>query len=349
VKTFVPVVLGFLVATCGVPVAAAADPGSCGMIVACPPGGAEPPSGDDGVSSSPTRRAVHVAPRRVCSVYANAVGMGARCVALGQGRDERRTLRERFGGQAFQRCRYSAVPPGFRVPPNLDPDRARFMLQRCQENVDFDTYDGGPRRTISVQVVAVPVDREVRDDENPLNRFLWDGEGTLSGMMPVPSLRIRPLPLPVVGVPAYLTFQWVDPATSRPVAGGVRRVESNGFTMVARAVRVRVDPRQRDLPPVTCSPDASYLPGRPAAEQPAGSCSITFPRSSASARRLATRPIPAHVRDAFHAGIEVTWQVTYGESGRRPRTLGDGFTMRITQAIPVREVQAPNQPPAVIY
>jgi hypothetical protein len=31
------------------------------------------------------------------------------------------------------------------------------------------------------------------------------------------------------------------------------------------------------------------------------------------------------------------------------RDLGNGFTMRLKQVLPVQEIQVPNQPPAVIY
>jgi hypothetical protein len=47
--------------------------------------------------------------------------------------------------------------------------------------------------------------------------------------------------------------------------------------------------------------------------------------------------------------VIVTWEVTYGPVNGPMRTLGDDFTMRMRQVLPVQEVQAPNQPPAVIY
>ncbi len=83
--------------------------------------------------------------------------------------------------------------------------------------------------------------------------------------------------------------------------------------------------------------------------QPANACSITFRRSSASARKYATKPIPANIKDAFYADVTVTWEVTYGQVGGAARNLGNGFVMRMRQVLPVQEVQAPNQPPAVIY
>jgi hypothetical protein len=55
------------------------------------------------------------------------------------------------------------------------------------------------------------------------------------------------------------------------------------------------------------------------------------------------------VKDAFYADVTVEWRVTYGNGADDMRTLGKGFTMRIRQVVPVQEVQAPNQPPAVIY
>jgi hypothetical protein len=119
--------------------------------------------------------------------------------------------------------------------------------------------------------------------------------------------------------------------------------------MEARATKIVVDPRQDDIKPVTCDPDASYREGASPSHQPANACSITFKRSSASARKYSNRDIPGSIKDAFYADVTVTWEVTYGEQGGEMHTLGDNFTMRMRQVLPVQEVQAPNQPPAVIY
>jgi hypothetical protein len=100
---------------------------------------------------------------------------------------------------------------------------------------------------------------------------------------------------------------------------------------------------------VACVPDAPYVEGASPRNQPADACSITFGRSSASARKYATGPIPSNIKDAFYADVTVTWQVTYGPADATMRTLGDGFTMRMRQVLPVQEVQTPNQPPAVTY
>ncbi len=289
-------------------------------------------------------------------MYANATGMGAYCVSPGS--RESTTLRERFGGQAFQQCRYSAIPEGFQVPVNDRPDEGRYMLVRCQQNVDFDTYNGGRDRTISIEVRFVENGTDVADVDNGLNDFLWGRANQPRRAMPVPVLQAEPSSVPIVGVPTYFTFRWVDPATNqvvrqgpyggRETGGPYVTAESNGFEMVAQATSLRIDPNQEGIAPVTCDPSTPYVQGQPPSGQPANACTITFPRSSASARTYATKPIPSDIEDAFQADVEVTWRVTYGEGGDM-RELGDGFTMRLKQTLPVREVQAPNRPPSVIY
>jgi hypothetical protein len=62
--------------------------------------------------------------------------------------------------------------------------------------------------------------------------------------------------------------------------------------MKARATKVVINPRQENVAPVTCAPDAPYREGAAPRNQPADACKVIFPRSSASARKYATKPIP---------------------------------------------------------
>jgi hypothetical protein len=178
-------------------------------------------------------------------------------------------------------------------------------------------------------------------------------------VMPVPFISTRPNVTPLVGTPTYFTFRWLDPVTkevvkdgefaNNPNGGPFRRVKEGDVVMEARATKIEINPQQTGIDPVTCDPEASYREGASSHDQPANACKIIFKRSSASARKFATRPIPPSIRDAFYADVTVTWKVTYGPDGGPMSTLGDDFIMRIRQVLPVQEVQAPNQPPAVIY
>ena len=109
-----------------------------------------------------------------------------------------------------------------------------------------------------------------------------------------------------------------------------------------------IDPHQKGIPSTTCAADTPYTEGASPSEQPADACKITFPRSSASARKYATDKIPPNVKDAFYASVEVDWRVTYGGGGAMQQ-LGSGFNMRVRQIVPVQEVQGSNDPPTVIY
>lgn len=332
-----------------------------------------PDSGTPVVESSPTQTAEYDPPQPApsspsepapppvsCTVYANGTGMGSYCRQIGAGGGTSKTLRERFGGQSLQRCRYEQVPEGVPVPFNARPDEGRYLLMSCLENIDLDTYDGGPDRSVQMSVVFVPHGRDISDRNNAITDFLWTEVTSAANQMPVPVLVTQPNPVPIVGSPTYFTFRWLDPQTKqvvaqgpygdRPGGGPFRQVRVRGGDLVMRAeaTRLVIDPNQEGIDPVVCDPSTPYQEGAAPADQPEDACKITFPRSSASAEELATAPIPEHVEDAFYASVQVQWRVTYGQPGDM-RQLGDGFTMGVGQVIPVQEVQAPNQPPTVIY
>lgn len=289
-----------------------------------------------------------------CTVYANGTGMGSYCASL-TGGGFAQTLRERFGGLPYQRCRYREVPSTWLVRPNPDPEHGRYMVQVCLDGIDWDTVTGGPNRQIDINVVWVPNTQDVSDVHNAANDFIW---GLVSGdaQLPVPMLVTHPA-TPVVGEPTYFTMRWVNPATREVVAKGpyagsgaggpYQRVAlGNGIVMTAQGTGITVDPNQVDMSPVHCSADTPYDPN--ASSQPAGACSIAFSRSSASAARMQNPddPMPGDVRDdeSYYVAITVHWDVKYGR-GAATNTLGDGFDMVVHQELPVWEVQAPNQQP----
>src|SRR5699024_8879854 len=79
-------------------------------------GGSDGGSSAPPQSSSPTVVEEYKTPERSCQVYGNAAGMGYYCVSSGE--KSSKSLRERFGGQKLQRCRYGDVPEV------LEPSRA---------------------------------------------------------------------------------------------------------------------------------------------------------------------------------------------------------------------------------
>lgn len=342
----------------GVQVAASAPAYACANYdTSC---GTSQQDGDSGVPrSSGTTTATYTSlPGQGgnCLVYGNGAGMGSFCIPTGGGKAL--SLRERFGGQTLQKCRYSPLPDGIPVPFNANPDVGRYLLMTCMQNIDLDSTGGGFGRSLSINPVFVPWGTDIKDKHNGITDFLWQQLVTRANQLPVPFMLTRPNPIPVVGVPSFFTFRWIDPATGqvramgpyddRPGGGPFLELESDGLTMRAQATKIRINPMQRGIGRVECDPATPYREGRPASEQPADACSIVFPRSSASARANALEPIPADIDDAFYVSVQVDWRITYGQPGDM-RELGDGFTMRLRQVVPVQEVQAPNQPPTVIY
>ena len=183
--------------------------------------------------------------------------------------------------------------------------------------------------------------------------------------LPVPMMRPEPSTVPLVGYPTFFTFAWVDPETGDPVAEGdfagtplgapyreVRLARPDGdLHMVAEATEIVIDPHQTDMEPITCTPDELvYVEGTSVADQPSD-CRITFTRSSATATTYAdddAPELPQVYVSAYPVTVTVRWRITYG-IGSPTQELGSGFEMTATQALPVQEVQAPNEPPIVLY
>lgn len=302
-----------------------------------------------------------------CTAYANGTSMGSYC-NTGAGGETVGTLRQRFGGQDFRPCKYDKPPKGISVPRNPNPDEGRWWMQTCLREIDWDTISGGSDKSLSMQLVWMPDSADTTyENPNPLEEWLWDVVSN-STQFPVPYLRPKPNYVPLVGVPAYLEMDWLDPetidsgkkTTVRDPNGPYTDLKSGGpfvqstngdLIMRARARQVTVYPQQKDMQPTKCGDGVIFYdedkPADPAVQ--GKQCYLTFKRSSAAAEAKATSKIPAELGDVYYLRVEVEWEVTYGESEDDMQQLGDGFTMVSYQPLPVQEVQAPNIPPVMIF
>ncbi|MEH3032838.1 MAG: hypothetical protein PGN07_02070 [Aeromicrobium erythreum] len=327
-------------------------------LSSCSGGGSGGSGGSSGTQSSGTTSASYNSGTTSCRVYANGAGMGSYCIRPGG--SAVKTLRERFGNQKLQLCRYRPIPPGIPTPYNSRAEDGRYMMMTCLSGIDFDTAYGGGDKSMDVSIVFVPWGTDIEDRDNDITRFVW-GTFEKSEQLPTPIMDNKPSAIPLVGAPSFFTFRWIDggrdnevvqegPYANKPNGGPYKQTDREGGVVLrAEATRIRIDPNQKGIAPITCRPDTPYREGAAAGDQPEGACRIVFPRSSASARKLSTVPIPSNVDEAFWVSIEVEWRITYGDGGGDMRELGDGFTMRLRQALPVQEIQAPNEPPTVIY
>lgn len=338
-------VLAAALATFGVQLVAPAAL-ACGPGQNCPAGVASKGDGDRGTGYGSYGG---------CTVHANPSAVGSYCLTGG---GVLKSLKEMFPGQVLQRCRYREFPEHLPQPFNSRPDEGRYMLLMCVGNINLNTHTGGKDRTLDMYPIWVAFGTPTDDQHNGITDFIWNQmEKTV--YLPVPFLKAQPNVTPIVGVPTFFTFKWVDPTTKQAVREGPyadkpdggpfrRMVTGNGVVIEAKAVDLVVDPNQEDVKGIHCAVDTPYTVGAAPSQQPAEACSITFPRSSASAEKYSKVPFPSQVdKHAFYTNVDVKWSVRYGRPGDW-RDLGT-FRMRLFQSIPVQEVQAPNQPPFVIY
>ncbi|MFY0405561.1 hypothetical protein [Solicola sp. PLA-1-18] len=301
-----------------------------------------------------------------CVVHANGTGMGSYCITGAGG--EVQTLRERFGKQKFDRCRFSKPREGTTVPFNPTPDEGQWWIRTCIDYLDWDTLDGGPGRQVNVHLAYLPNDYDTTYDPSPLSEFLWDRLAqTRATDFPTPFLQSRPTPVPRVGVPAYMTFRWLERGTQRVVAGGQYAGDADGgpyiennngpMRMRAQATKIRIDPLQNDMEQTICNQENPTYDEQagPDPKKQASNCYILFKRSSATARdnmKKTDREIPESLGPVYIVRVAVYWRVEYSSDGGPWRTLGqrnaDGGTELIQytdQPLPVREAQASNVPP----
>lgn len=282
-----------------------------------------------------------------CTLYANSAGMGSSC-SSGNGVAE--PLIERFPEMRFDNCRYDEVPAGVDVPPNPEPDRKQWRLRTCLTGIDWFSYDGGDDRQIAMELVLVDRDADLAYHHTPLSEILWDSVQT---GYPIPMLQVRPRQVPVVGQPAYLTFDWLDGRTNEPVSegpyagepGGGPYVEraNRGLLMRARAGAVTIDPQIEGVRPFSCrvsdlgyDTEAGPLPGDQRSD-----CYYVFSRSSAAAEDLSTAE--GGDPDAYQIEIDVRWDVEYGSREHGFRPFGS-YHMIVHQDVPVMDSLALNIP-----
>src|SRR5699024_7248644 len=185
---------------------------------------------------------------------------------------------------------------------------------------------------------------------NSLTSFLWN-QVFASEKFPVPSIRPEPTFVPLVGVPTFFTFDWLDPSDLKPVEDlDVGAQNGAGMVMRASVKNIEVNPMQKDMKPVDCGPgNPTYNESKPPDPKIQGDCYLLFERSSATARKYSTKKMWKHHDDLYAIRVTVTWKVEYGPDEDHLQELGDGFEAVSYQKIPVQEVQAPNIPPVMIF
>lgn len=324
------------------------------------------PAGDGRSSQTEITRAEN------CSVYANASGMGSYCVTGIGGGTPLPSLRERFGGQDFRPCRYgyrdhetgeliSKIPPGMTAPSNKAPEDGDWWLRSCLTGINWNIYDGGRSKHITMHLQWLPNGADTTYEETELSEFMWN-QVAASSTFPVPSIRPQPNFVPLVGVPAFFTFDWLDPSTQQPVndpAGPyadersgpwIQTRNSAGMLMRASVKNIEINPMQKDMKPVDCGPgNPTYDDSKPPDPKIQGDCYLLFERSSASARKFSTKEMWKYHDDLYALRITVTWKVMYGPDEDHLGELGDGFESVSYQKLPVQEVQVPNIPPVMIF
>jgi len=291
-----------------------------------------------------------------CTMYANGAGMGSYCTSAtaGVGGGPMLTLRQRFGGQSYDRCHYDEPLPGV-APTEVKNEHGRWMLRSCLANIDLDTYDGGEARTVSLSVVWIDdsVDTSVQD--TPLSDFLWD---TVQTQYPVPIMTFEPSHgVARVAQPAFATFRWSNAQQPTEViaqgpysalqGGGPYVQEANGdqVTMTAQATKVTLDPAVAGEQTVECTGadvNPTYDTSKDILDQ-GSDCVMVFNRSSANADALADNDVPSDVPNTFIVKVIVTWRVSYQRNGGAREDLGD-FDMVVLQPVAVRDVDALNVP-----
>lgn len=289
-----------------------------------------------------------------CSVYANGSGFGSYCARGVAGL----TLIDRFTYDAindFEPCRYEDPPPGIAVPDTTG-DGQEWFLRTCMTDIKWDTFAGGIQRKFSLDLVLRNrADVDTTYDETPLSEFLWK---TRQRTYPLAFMRPEPSPLPVVGVPTYFTFDWLepdypyDPVSDGPYEGDENgapyvQEENLGLIMQAEATKVTIDSHIIGEDPIVCSREdlEGYDPREPPLPQDQDSeCYLIFERSSAQADQLSDRPVRDSSGRAYSMEVTVHWRVLYGTDPGNLQPLGGGFDQPLNQALQVRDSEAINEP-----
>jgi hypothetical protein len=214
------------------------------------------------------------------------------------------------------------------TPPEPASPAGGWWLESCLEDVDLNSFDGGPDARTETRLVWVPTGRELREVP-PWMDWLWDA---FASSYPDPVLNVGPTVRPRVNVPAYFWLEGPSAQTqTREVFNGVETI-----TMQARLVRLEVDPGAAPGPgglgapsgPVRCPGGAVPYDRSVGPFEQASTCTHTFRRSSAS--------LPGH---AYSVRADAYWQVGWVDPAGTFRPLGT-FTVSTLQLLPVQEVES---------
>ena len=341
------------------PTAAAGPANAAAPTVSASVGGASPTAGGFGLpqGSLPTT-AASTAPSAddstgsagSCTGYATGVGAGVYCYG-GETSGTPLDLIDQFPGQTFDPCRVYDIPIGMKAPHNPTPDKGRYYLSACLEDVDLhDPFGGEPRVTLQFVYVDFSEPDPTEWNPNPLEEYLW---ALVQSNYPVPFVTAWPTHIPRVGTPTWFQFRWLDEdlqaATQGPYAGnedGGPYLELNygGVRLMARSAGVRVVPQVEGMEPANCGnvPKPYNQDAEPTLEAQDNPCYVVFEHSSAAAEELTPDDVPLPETDPdypvpmFVLNVEVRWHVTMEGEGDND-DLGI-HTFTAYQQIPVSEV-----------
>ena len=293
-----------------------------------------------------------------CAGYANNVGAGIYCATGTGGGVALPPLNKEFAGVDFDPCKVDQVPDGMKPPHNSTPAQGRWYLQACLSGIDWDTYDGGPEKKVTLSFVYIhndepdPTDQNLSGREQLLADRLWD---SIRSNYPVPFVTTRPTHIPRVNVTTWFQFRWMDadnqvsrgPHSKNPNGDPYLELAAGDVTLRARSQAVRVDPQVDGVETAHCGavpvPYDNELP--PTLEAQRSDCHVTFEHSSAAAEELTPPGVelppldPSYPIPMYVLNIEVDWHVAMYSGGREIADLGV-HTFTAYQQIPVTEAPA---------
>lgn len=256
-----------------------------------------------------------------CAGYATNVGAGIYCYG-GETGGVPEDLIDRFPGLSFTPCRVYDIPTGMKAPRNQTPDKGRYYLQSCLEDVDLhDPYGGDPHVKLSFVYVDYDEPDPTEWDPNPLEEFLW---AQVRSNYPVPFVTAWPTHIPRVGTPTWFQFRWLDedmnaatqgPYTGNEDGGPYLELNYGDVSLKAEADSVEIVPRIEGMQPAQCGevPKPYDQDAEPTLEAQDNPCYLVFEHSSAAAEQLTTIELPERNDDypvpMYVIEVHVTWHV----------------------------------------
>jgi hypothetical protein len=295
-----------------------------------------------------------------CAGYANHVGAGIYCSSGSGGGpyEEPPTLKEDFPGVRFNPCKVDTVPAGMKAPHNKTPSQGQWYLQACMSGINWDTYDGGPEKKVTLSFVYIsndepdPTQENLSDPEKALSDRLWD---SIRSNYPVPFVTAKPTHIPRVNVPTWFQFRWMNsdnevsrkPHSTNPNGDPWLELHAGEVTLRAESVDVRVDPQVEGVDTAHCG--AVPIPydndAPPLFETQQSDCYVTFWHSSAAAEELTPPGVelppldPDYPVPMYVLNVEVDWHVAMYRDGAMIKNLGT-HTFTAYQQLPVTEAPA---------